>query len=79
MTTPGVTPAGVTGRVGYGPGLLARAAWLVCAHHLPVRRAARVLTALAPDVLAWTCHHYLDALTRLFTTGAWLPPAAQPA
>jgi transposase len=45
-TTAGDTPAGVTGRVGYGPGLLARAAWLVCAHHLPVRRAGQVLAAL---------------------------------
>ncbi len=45
-TAPGVTPAGVTGRVCYGPGLVARAAWLVCAHHLPVRRAGRVLAAL---------------------------------
>lgn len=33
-------------RAGYGPGLLARAAWLVCAQHLPVRRAGAVLGAL---------------------------------
>lgn len=45
-TTAASSPAGVTGRVGYGPGLLARAAWLVCAQHLPVRRAARVLAVL---------------------------------
>ncbi|MCK9879133.1 IS66 family transposase [Frankia sp. Ag45/Mut15] len=46
-TSAGQAPVGVTGRVGYGPGLLARAAWLVCAHHLPVRRAAAILAALA--------------------------------
>ena len=45
-TTAGHSPAGVTGRVGYGPGLLARATWLVVAHHLPIRRAGRILTAL---------------------------------
>ncbi|KQM01755.1 transposase [Frankia sp. CpI1-P] len=46
-TTSADAPAGVTGRVGYGPGLLARAVWLVCAQHLPVRRAGRVLAVLA--------------------------------
>ncbi len=45
-TTAGQAPAGVTGRVVYGPGLLARAVWLVCGHHLPVRRAGAVLAAL---------------------------------
>ncbi|WP_407647254.1 IS66 family transposase [Actinacidiphila soli] len=30
----------------YRPRLMARAVWLVCAHHLPVRRAAGVLSAL---------------------------------
>lgn len=49
--TVGDAPAGTAGRVRYGPGLAARAAWLICAHHLPVRRAGRVLAALlAPAV-----------------------------
>jgi transposase len=39
-TTVGDIPAWAQGRVQYGPGIAARAAWLVCAHHLPVRRAA---------------------------------------
>ena len=30
----------VSGRVQYGPGVKARAAWLTCAHFLPVRRAS---------------------------------------
>lgn len=42
-TTAGDIPAWARGRVQYGPGLLARSAWLVCAHHLPVRRAAQVM------------------------------------
>ncbi len=41
-TAPGVA----SGRVQYGPGVKARAAWLTCAHFLPVRRARRVLNAL---------------------------------
>jgi transposase len=45
-TTVGRIPAWARGRVQYGPRLMARAAWLVCAHHLPVRRAASVLSAL---------------------------------
>jgi transposase len=45
-TTVGDIPAWARGRVQYGPALMARAAWLVCAHHLPVRRAASVLSAL---------------------------------
>jgi transposase len=49
----GVGPAVAAGRAQYGPGVLARAAELLCGH----------------------C---LDVLTQLFTTGAWLPPAAQP-
>ncbi|MGW3626440.1 IS66 family transposase [Streptomyces sp. NPDC000880] len=36
----------------YGPILMARAAWLVCAHHLPVRRAASVLAALLGSVVS---------------------------
>ena len=35
-----------SGRVQYGPGVKARAAWLTCAHFLPVRRARRVVNAL---------------------------------
>jgi transposase len=45
-TTVGDVPAWARGRVQYGPRLMARAVWLVCAHHLPVRRAAGVLSAL---------------------------------
>ena len=36
----GLAPAGVTGRVQYGPGVHAKAALAVCAHYLPVARAA---------------------------------------
>jgi transposase len=39
-------PAWARGRVQYGPTLTAWAGWLVCAHRLPVRRAALVLPAL---------------------------------
>jgi transposase len=54
-TTVGDIPAWARGRVQYGPKLMARAAWLVCAHHLPVRRAACVLAALlgAPVSGGW--------------------------
>src|SRR5262249_22066365 len=54
-TTAGDQPAQVAGRVQYGPRLLARAAWLVCAHHLPVRRAGQILAALrgAPVSPGW--------------------------
>ena len=34
-------------RVQYGPGVLARAAELVCAHYLPVDRAARLMRSMA--------------------------------
>jgi transposase len=44
--TEGRSPAGAGGRVQYGPGVKARAAWLTCGQFLPVRRAARVLGAL---------------------------------
>lgn len=39
-------PGIAAGRVRYGPGLKARAAWLTCAHFLPVRRARLALNAL---------------------------------
>jgi transposase len=54
-TTVGDIPAWARGRVQYGPALMARAAWLVCAHHLPVRRTASVLSALlgAPVSGGW--------------------------
>src|SRR6266566_6330468 len=39
-------PGFASGRVQYGPGVKARAAWLTCAHFLPVRRARRGLNAL---------------------------------
>jgi transposase len=55
-TSEGEVPAWARGRVQYGPKLLARAAWLVCAHHLPVRRAASVLATLlgSPVSTGWT-------------------------
>ena len=43
----GLAPAGVTGRVQYGPGVHAKAALAVCAHYLPVARAAKLVAALA--------------------------------
>jgi transposase len=46
ITTEAPVPGVVVGRVQYGPGVKARAAWLTCAHFLPVRRARRVLNAL---------------------------------
>jgi len=36
MTTTGQAPQGVGGRVQYGPGVLAHAANLTCANHVPV-------------------------------------------
>jgi transposase len=44
--TEAVAPAGVTGRVQYGPLVHAQAALAVCAHYLPVARAARLLATL---------------------------------
>lgn len=45
-TTEALVPGVASGRVQYGPGIKARAAWLTCAHFLPVRRAHQVLNAL---------------------------------
>jgi transposase len=45
-TTEAPVPGIAAGRVNYGPGVRARAAWLTCAHFLPVRRARLVLNAL---------------------------------
>jgi transposase len=42
----GVAPAGVTGRVQYGPLVHAGAALATCAHYLPVARAARLICDL---------------------------------
>jgi transposase len=42
----GLAPAGVTGRVQYGPGVHAKTALAVCANYLPVARAARLVAAL---------------------------------
>jgi transposase len=39
----GLAPAGVTGRVQYGPVVHASAALAVCANYLPVARAARLV------------------------------------
>jgi transposase len=44
--TPGPAPAGATGRAQYGPGVLARAAELLCRHYLPVTRAAGLLGSM---------------------------------
>ena len=44
--TVGLAPADVTGRVQYGPGVHARAALAVCAHYLPVGRAAALVASL---------------------------------
>ncbi|MGH9059296.1 MAG: IS66 family transposase, partial [Acidimicrobiales bacterium] len=44
--TPGEAPAGVTGRAQYGPGVLGRAAELLCGHYLPVARAARLMASM---------------------------------
>ena len=44
--TEGVAPAGVTGRVQYGPGVHAKAALATCAHYLPVVRAASLVARL---------------------------------
>jgi len=44
--TAATAPAGVAGRTQYGPGVLARAAELLCAHYLPVARATRLMDSL---------------------------------
>ena len=41
----GLAPAGVTGRVQYGPLVHAKTTLAVCAHYLPVARAARLVAA----------------------------------
>ena len=43
----GAAPHGVGARAQYGPGVLAAAAELTCAHYLPVGRAAALLATLA--------------------------------
>ena len=43
----GAAPQGVGARAQYGPGVLAAAAELTCAHYLPVGRATRLLGSLA--------------------------------
>jgi transposase len=43
----GAAPPGVSARARYGPGVLAAAAELTCAHYLPVARAAALLATLA--------------------------------
>jgi transposase len=45
-TSVGLAPAGVTGRVQYGPRVHASAALAVCANYLPVARAAKLVAAL---------------------------------
>src|SRR6266581_4173503 len=46
-TSAGLAPAGVTGRVQYGPLVHATTALAVCANYLPVARAARLVGALS--------------------------------
>ncbi|MEX5713855.1 IS66 family transposase [Parafrankia sp. FMc6] len=69
-TTPGQPPVPLTGRLAWGPRLLARAAWLVCAHHLPVRRAAAVLATLlgAAVSVGWVASVRARAARLLETT-----------
>ena len=45
-TSTGLAPAGVTGRVQYGPLVHASTALAVCANYLPVARAAKLVAAL---------------------------------
>lgn len=45
-TATATAPASVPARAQYGPGVLARAAELVCAHYLPVARAARLMCSM---------------------------------
>src|SRR6266516_3952916 len=45
-TSIGLVPAGVTGRVQYGPRVHASTALAVCANYLPVARAAKLVAAL---------------------------------
>jgi len=45
-TSTGLAPAGVTGRVQYGPRVHAGTALAVCANYLPVARAAKLVAAL---------------------------------
>jgi transposase len=42
----GAAPASAPARVQYGPGVLARAAQLLCAHYLPVVRATRLMRSM---------------------------------
>lgn len=42
----GLAPAGVPARAQYGPGVLARAAELLCGHYLPVARATALMASL---------------------------------
>ena len=48
----GLAPAGVTGRVQYGPGVHAKAALAVCAHYLPVPRRELVAALTGVNVSA---------------------------
>ena len=45
-TSVGLVPAGVTGRVQYGPRVHASTALAVCANYLPVARTAKLVAAL---------------------------------
>lgn len=72
-TTVGDIPAGARGRVSYGPKLSARAAWLVCAHHIPVRRAASILSALLGAAVSTGWVAALRARAARLLEAAFLP------
>jgi len=46
VTTTGPVPGFVAARAQYGPGVLARAAELLCGHYLPVARATRLMASM---------------------------------
>jgi len=54
--TEGMAPVGLAGRLVFGPRMLARAAWLLCGHYLPVRRAAAILSVMVGATVSagWT-------------------------
>jgi len=51
-----MAPVGLVGRLVFGPRMLARAAWLLCGHYLPVRRAAAILSVMVGATVSagWT-------------------------
>src|SRR5262249_53749827 len=70
-TTAAAVPGLASGRGSPGPGVKARAAWLTCAHFLPVRRARAVLGALlgldvSPGFIAGMRHEAATAIEERF-------------